>query len=61
MRPTSEVPERDVLRYEEFSGSEEFDAEVVELLPARTEMALLHVHVNGVANGNKGTIIGSVL
>lgn len=50
MRTPTDLAERDELRFEEL------DEEVVELLPARTEMALLNVHVSGVANGNKGTI-----
>jgi hypothetical protein len=35
---------------------DELEAEAVQLLPARTELALLHIHVSGVGNGNKGTI-----
>ena len=50
MGTSSELAERDELRLEEL------DAEAVELLPARTELALVNVHVSGVANGNKGTI-----
>jgi hypothetical protein len=50
MGSSTELSERDELRLEEP------EAEAVELLPARTEMALANVHVSGVANGNKGTI-----
>jgi hypothetical protein len=32
---------------------DELGDETVELLPARTEMALVNLHVSGVLNGNK--------
>jgi hypothetical protein len=36
--------------------SVEIDAEAVQLLPARMELALVNLHISGNGNGNKGTV-----